>query len=173
MLQQSQGYYWNSMPRSLSSKPHSATSLGLDLIAFRTNETRAQTAGFRGGSADENSNSVSPGEQFRVHVHASQSTSETQLEKVWLESRRGDEWKNDTSQAGQSIRRLRSSDPIFNVHVADNARPTAPFFTRPSHRAAILRHREIRSGASAPSRLTRSTHGPSSLSMDCPFAWDK
>ena len=69
--------------------------LGLDLIAFRTNETRAQTAGFRGGSADETSDSVVPGEEFRVHVHAAQATGSTRLDKVWLESRSGDEWKNE------------------------------------------------------------------------------
>ncbi len=105
--------------------------LGLDLIAFRTNETRAQTAGFRGGAADETPNSVSPGEKFRVHVHTAQSTAATRLEKIWLESHSGDEWKNDTS-AGSVDPATPTSDPIFNVQVAENAAPTAPFFTRPS-----------------------------------------
>ncbi len=105
--------------------------LGLDLIAFRSNETRAQTAGFRGGAADETPNSVSPGEKFRVHVHTAQSNAATRLEKIWLESHSGDEWKNDTS-AGSVDPATPTSDPIFNVQVAENAAPTAPFFTRPS-----------------------------------------
>jgi LmbE family N-acetylglucosaminyl deacetylase len=105
--------------------------LGLDLIAFRTNENRAQTAGFRGGAADETPNSVSPGQEFLVHVHASQATTATRLEKVWLESRSGDAWK--TEQTGTALDPLTpTADPIFNVHASPNAEATAPYFTRPS-----------------------------------------
>ncbi len=49
--------------------------LGLDMIAFRTNSANVQGGGpFRGGSADESSRSVSPGEEFLVRVHAAQAT---------------------------------------------------------------------------------------------------
>jgi LmbE family N-acetylglucosaminyl deacetylase len=108
-----------------------ADALGLDLIAFRTNEAHAQTAGFRGASADEAPTSVSPGQDFRVHVHAAQATKETRLEKVWLQSRTGEEWKS--SLTGSAIDSAAPVvDPVFNVHAADNAASTAPFFTRPN-----------------------------------------
>ncbi len=107
-----------------------ANALGLDLIAFRTNEAHAQTAGFRGAAADEAPTSVSPGEEFRVHVHASQATKSTRLEKVWLQSRAGEEWKNNINVAIDPTAPV--ADPVFTVHAADNAAPTAPSFTRPN-----------------------------------------
>jgi LmbE family N-acetylglucosaminyl deacetylase len=105
--------------------------LGLDLIAFRTNENRAPTAGFRGGSADETPESVAPGEEFRVRVHASQATSSTHLEKVWLESRSGDQWKSEETGGGLDPSAA-TMDPVFTVHASANAEATAPYFTRPS-----------------------------------------
>jgi len=108
-----------------------ATALGLDLIAFRTNEEHAQSSGFRGGGADEAPTSVSPGEAFRVRVHAAQATRDTRLEKVWLTSHSGDDWKS-TMSTGPIDPSAAIADPIFTVHVADNAAPTAPFFTRPN-----------------------------------------
>ncbi len=107
-----------------------ADALGLDLVAFRTNEAHAQAAGFRGAAADESSASVSPGEEFHVHVHASQATNATRLEKIWLQSRTGEEWKS--SMTGASDPAAPVTDPVFTVHAADNAAPTAPFFTRPN-----------------------------------------
>ncbi len=105
--------------------------LGLDLIAFRTNETRAPEGGFRGNSADETPRSVSPGEPFRVRVHAAQATAATRLEKVWLESQTGDPWKNNLS-TGAIEPAASIADPIFQVQAPENAAPTAPYFTRPS-----------------------------------------
>lgn len=105
--------------------------LGLDLIAFRTSEAHAQSGGFRGSTAEESPTSVSPGEEFRVHVHASQATPDTRLDKVWLQSRTDDEWKNSNiSTAIDPAAPV--ADPIFTVHAAGNAAPTAPFFTRPT-----------------------------------------
>ena len=105
--------------------------LGLDLIAFRTNENRAQTAGFRGGTADETPASVAPDEEFRVHVHSAQATSSTRLEKVWIESGSGDAWKAE--QTGDNPDpAAATADPIFTIHVSSNAEATAPYFTRPS-----------------------------------------
>jgi LmbE family N-acetylglucosaminyl deacetylase len=108
-----------------------ATTLGLDMIAFRSNESHAQGSGFRGASADESSTSVSPGQQLYVQVHASQATSETKLEKIWLESPTEGEWKSSIS-SGAINATGPVSDPVFTVHVAENALPTAPFFTRPN-----------------------------------------
>ncbi|MGA9583734.1 MAG: PIG-L family deacetylase [Terracidiphilus sp.] len=107
-----------------------ADALGLDLIAFRTNEAHAQAAGFRGAAADEAATSVSPAEEFRVHVHAAQATKETRLDKVWLQSRTGEEWKSTISGGVDPSAPV--TDPVFTVHAADNAAPTAPFFTRPN-----------------------------------------
>jgi LmbE family N-acetylglucosaminyl deacetylase len=107
-----------------------ADALGLDLVAFRTNEAHAQSAGFRGASADEAPTSVSPGEEFRVHVHAAQATKETRLDKVWLQSRTGQDWK--TTISGASDPAALVTDPVFTVHVSEDAESTAPFFTRPN-----------------------------------------
>ena len=105
--------------------------LGLDLIAFRTNEAHAQTVGFRGGAADETPNSVAPGEEFRVHVHTAQATNKTRLDKVDLESHSGETWKIALS-ADSADPSAPTPDPIFTVTAAQNAQPTAPYFTRPS-----------------------------------------
>jgi LmbE family N-acetylglucosaminyl deacetylase len=104
--------------------------LGLDLMAFRTNETVAQNGGFRGNSADETPRSVSPGEDFRVRIHLAQSTPETRLEKAWLDSGT-DGWKSETA-SGSIEPASGTADPIFRVHVPEDAKPTQPFFTRPS-----------------------------------------
>ncbi|WP_348264739.1 PIG-L family deacetylase [Telmatobacter sp. DSM 110680] len=107
-----------------------ANILGLDLVAFRTNEAHAQSAGFRGAAADEAATSVSPGEEFRVHVHAAQATKETRIEKVWLQSRSGEEWNSTINVAPDPAASV--ADPVFTVHAADNSASTAPSFTRPN-----------------------------------------
>jgi LmbE family N-acetylglucosaminyl deacetylase len=108
-----------------------SNALGLDLIAFRSNEPHAQGGGFRGASADESATSVSPGQQLYVQVHASQASSETKLAKVWLESRNGGEWKSSIT-SGAVDPAAAVSDPVFSVHVAEDAQSTAPYFTRPN-----------------------------------------
>ncbi|MGA8044337.1 MAG: PIG-L family deacetylase [Terracidiphilus sp.] len=108
-----------------------ANLLGLDLMAFRTNETHPDGGGFRGNTADETPRSVAPGEAFRVRVHTMQSTSETRLEKVWLESASGSPWQSKMT-GGAVGTATQVSDPIFTVQTPEDAVPTAPFFTRPS-----------------------------------------
>jgi LmbE family N-acetylglucosaminyl deacetylase len=107
-----------------------ANALGLGIVAFRNSEPHAQGSGFRGASADETSTSVSPGQQIYVQVHASQATAVTRLDKVWLASRTGAEWKNSLS-SGAVNADAPVSDPVFTVKVAEDAQPTAPYFTRP------------------------------------------
>ncbi|MGA3263750.1 MAG: PIG-L family deacetylase [Terracidiphilus sp.] len=103
--------------------------LGLDLVAFTTKADSAQSGGPRGGSADETPRSVTPGQEFRVRAHAAQATSETRLEKIWLESQSGDPWK--TTLATSAIDPAAPiADPIFHVQAAENAGPTQPCFTR-------------------------------------------
>ncbi|MGD0857889.1 MAG: PIG-L family deacetylase [Terracidiphilus sp.] len=105
--------------------------LGLDMVAFRTGLSGVQNGGpFRGGSPDETLRSASPGEEFRVRVHTAQASVETRLNRVWLESRGGDPWKNENI-SGAIDPAAPTADPVFRVHVPDNADPTEPFFTRP------------------------------------------
>ncbi len=105
--------------------------LGLDLVAFTTKSESVQNGGPRGGGPDETPRSVTPGEQFRVRVHAAQSTSESRLNKVWLESSSGDQWKYDQITAAFDPASP-TADPIFKVQAAENADPTQPYFTRPN-----------------------------------------
>jgi len=106
-------------------------ALGLDMAAFTTRPGSAQGGPFRGASADEMPRSVSPGEEIHVRVHTSQAGTNTRVEKVWLESRSGDAWKSEMT-TGAIDPAAAVSDPVFKVHVADDAEPTAPYFTRPS-----------------------------------------
>ncbi len=105
--------------------------LGLDLVAFITKSDTVQSGGPRGGGPDETPRSVTPGEQFRVRIHAAQSTSESRLNKVWFESSSGDPWKCDRITAAFDPASP-ISDPIFKVQAAANALPTQPYFTRPN-----------------------------------------
>jgi LmbE family N-acetylglucosaminyl deacetylase len=106
--------------------------LGLDLVAFTTKAESAQSGGpFRGGSADEMPRSVTPGEEFKVRVHAAQATAETTLNRVCLESASGDPWKTDVVK-GDFGPEASVADSIFRVRAAENAEPTEPYFTRPS-----------------------------------------
>ncbi len=108
-----------------------ADLLGLDMIAFRTNESQASEGGFRGNSADTTPRIISPGELFRVRVHAAQATIATRIESIWLESFTGSPWKSDIL-SGAPTATAATADTIFTVHVPENAEPTAPYFTRPS-----------------------------------------
>jgi LmbE family N-acetylglucosaminyl deacetylase len=104
--------------------------LGLDLLAFKTNQTSPQLTGFRGATADETPRSVSPGEEFKVRVHTAQQGGAT-LDRIWLESATGDPWKSEMF-VGKIEPTALTCDPIFRVSVANDAQPTQPFFTRPS-----------------------------------------
>ncbi len=104
--------------------------LGLDLAAFTTKQETAPSGGPRGSGPDETPRSVTPGEQFRVRIHSAQSTSETRLNKLWLENSSGDPWK--TTLATTIDPTSPTADPIFKVQAAANADPTQPYFTRPN-----------------------------------------
>jgi LmbE family N-acetylglucosaminyl deacetylase len=104
--------------------------LGLDFIAYRTNESSAQSGGFRGGSADENPPSVSAGEQFKVHMHATSAAIDARLMKMWFEGETGEPWVH--GEAISIVEKDQVCDAIFSLKVPENATPTEPFFTRPS-----------------------------------------
>lgn len=105
--------------------------LGIDVVAFRTGQSTAENRGFRGNTADETPRNVAPGEELKVRVHVSQPAAEARLEKVWLASGDGKEWKSDVA-SGEASGTKAEFDPIFRVHVPEDAQPTKPFFTRPS-----------------------------------------
>ena len=110
--------------------------LGLDLVAF-TSEGGGDRGGPGpgGGGADETARSVSPGEEFRVRVHTADATGEAQLARVWLQSQSGSPWKTEdtaSSSSGSVDQKAPVNDRLFRVQVAEDAAPTAPFFTRPS-----------------------------------------
>ena len=114
--------------------------LGLDLVAFTTRNASAEGGGpgGRGGSADEMPRSVTGGEEFSVRVHLAKALDNVGLSRVWLESKDGAPWKiEDASGApgakmdtGSAVAPV--SDRIFHVRVAEDAVPTAPYFTRPT-----------------------------------------
>ena len=108
--------------------------LGLDLVAFTTNNARQQGPGSRGGSADETARSVWPGEDFGLRVHLSNAWAGAHLNRVWLESADGPPWKIEDAGGpidAQSASAL-ATDRSFHVHVPDAAAPTEPYFTRPT-----------------------------------------
>ena len=107
-----------------------AELLGLDFLAYRTNESSAQIGGFRGGSADETPRSVSAGEQFKVHLHTSSVGPEARLVKTWFESQTGEPWMHGDAIATAGKGQV--SDAIFSLKVPETAESTKPFFTRPS-----------------------------------------
>jgi len=107
--------------------------LGLDLIGFVTHP--GGNGGFgRGNTADESSRSVTPGEHFQVRVHTAQALGQTQLKRVWLESRDGARWSGSNSGGAidEAAGKAPTDDRTFNVTVSDDAEPTAPYFTRPT-----------------------------------------
>ncbi len=104
--------------------------LGLDMLAQTS--SGAERAGPGGGSfGDETARSVTPGEEFRVRVHATQALGVAKLSRVWLDTQTGTPWKaQDTG--GALDPQAAVSDRVFQVKVAEDAAPTAPFNTRPS-----------------------------------------
>ena len=119
--------------------------LGLDFIAFRTNPNSRGGGGgggpMGGGTADETAPAVTPGETFSVRAHVAQAVGQTELNRIWFVSTTGTDWKAEpagaaaTAVSEASI--AASLDRTFKVQVADNAQPTAPYFTRPTTEQAI------------------------------------
>ena len=107
-----------------------ADVLGIDLIAVHTRESAVQGGGFRGNSADEASDSVSPGQDFNVRVHIDAGSQEVHASKIWFEDENGHPWPtgNPISTSGTAP----YSDTIYKLKVPEDAQPTKPFFTRPT-----------------------------------------
>jgi LmbE family N-acetylglucosaminyl deacetylase len=104
--------------------------LGIDVIAFRTKDSKVQGGGFRGNSADETPDTVSPGEEFNVRVHTSASSPEVHLKGISFKTDTGSSWQQGDALSTSGTAPY--SDAIFKLKAQENARPTQPFFTRPS-----------------------------------------
>jgi len=104
--------------------------LGVDFIAVRTRESAVQGGGFRGNSADEAPDSVSPGQEFNVRIHIDAGSQEVHASKIWFEDENGHPWPtgNPISTSGTAP----YSDTIYKLKVPEDAQPTKPFFTRPT-----------------------------------------
>ena len=105
--------------------------LGLDLVAFTSGGGDRGGFGPGGGGADESARSVSPGEDFSVRLHTADDTRKAELIRVWLESQSGSSWKADDTGGAIDVA-APVNDRLFRVHAAEDATPTAPFFTRPN-----------------------------------------
>jgi len=104
--------------------------LGLDFIAYRSNDSKAQTSGFRGSSADETARSVSPGETFKVHVHVTSASPDARLMKTWFQSPGGKSWQQGEAISAKADGQV--SDAVFDLKAPEDAESTKPFFTRPN-----------------------------------------
>jgi len=104
--------------------------LGLDMVAFKTGSAGAPGYGGRGGSADETSRSVWPGEDFEVRVHTFSATKGVRVTKTWFEAQTGESWLHGepTGKLGDG----EITNLIYHLHVPGDAPPTEPFFTRPT-----------------------------------------
>ena len=103
--------------------------LGLDLIAFTTRNGDGQPGGGnRGGTADETPRSVTPGQTFRVRAHLANALGAAKLERAWLVSHSGSEWKAEGGVKEAPAASV--GDAVFQVQAAEDAQPTAPYFTR-------------------------------------------
>jgi len=107
--------------------------LGLDMVAFATGSANGGGYGGRGSSADEAARSVWPEEDFSVRVHLFSANEGVHPGRVWIINTDGSPWKIEdgnasTNAAGDSP----VGDRSFRLHVPEDAKPTEPFFTRPT-----------------------------------------
>jgi LmbE family N-acetylglucosaminyl deacetylase len=99
--------------------------LGLDFVAFASGADGGQGGGGRGASADESARNVYPGEDFSVRVHTFSATGGASLSRTWVENSTGESWGKVESSGSQP-------NALLHLHVPADAKPTAPYFTRPT-----------------------------------------
>src|SRR6185437_14582443 len=103
--------------------------LGLGLTVVRTGRIAGERRPSPGQSAEETSDSVTPGETFYVRMHTFHAAPGVQLAKAWFVSETGSQWQN--GQAMSTEHTATTEDAVFKVQVPDNAETTKPYFTRP------------------------------------------
>jgi LmbE family N-acetylglucosaminyl deacetylase len=108
-----------------------ADLLGLNMIAFTTRSGAGQSGGSgRGGTADETSRSVSPGEDFAVRVHTHSAADDVHVLKTWFQTENSQPWTRGEPSSAQDAGN--TTDAVFPLRVPDDAEPTEPYFTRPT-----------------------------------------
>jgi hypothetical protein len=116
-----------------------AQALGIDITALVTPGGGARGielyAGPRGGlssTPQETQAQVTPGSDFHVRVHI-RAPKAVALSKVALETPAKEHWTVEREGApGLDDPHSTSGDALFHVTVAQDAAPTAPYFSRPS-----------------------------------------
>ncbi len=103
--------------------------LGLGLTVVRTGRIAGERSPSLGRSAEETSDSVTPGETFYVRMHTFHAAPEVRLAKAWFVSETGSQWQN--GQAISTEHTAMTEDAVFTVQVPDNAETTKPYFTQP------------------------------------------
>jgi LmbE family N-acetylglucosaminyl deacetylase len=103
-----------------------ALSLGLDLQVYTTRESGAAAGPF-GGGMEETSRSVTPGDGLQVRIHTGNATGKAKLERVWIASNDGKPWATE-----RGSRTAPGSDVTIDARVPEDAKPTEPYFTRPT-----------------------------------------
>ncbi len=104
--------------------------LGLDLVAFVAGDGGHGGGPGRGTTADESARSVYPGEDFGVRVHTFSATGSAHLLRTWFEAATGTSWTKNAPTPVQGSDA--ATDTLFQLHVPNDAQPTAPYFTRPT-----------------------------------------
>jgi len=104
--------------------------LGLDMVAFVSNDGGQGGGPGRSASADESARSVYPGEEFNVRMHTFSAASGARLSKTWLETGTGASWVKGQPPGAQ--KGSESANQLFRLHVPADAQPTEPYFTRPN-----------------------------------------
>jgi LmbE family N-acetylglucosaminyl deacetylase len=110
-----------------------AESLGLSVLAAVAPEKEPSGPFAHFFGIPESFQVAIPGQEFWVKVHANSPTNvPVQLESAALEAPQGEQWTVEpASQHGETLKGNQSSDVRFTIHVAQNAAPTRPYFTRP------------------------------------------
>ncbi|MGH9589884.1 MAG: NEW3 domain-containing protein, partial [Terracidiphilus sp.] len=103
--------------------------LGLRLTVVRSRRAAGGRSPFPGRSAEETSDSVTPGETFYVRMHTFHAAPGVRLAKAWFVSETGSQWQN--GQAVSTEQTATTQDAVFQVQVPGDAQLTKPYFTRP------------------------------------------
>ena len=102
-------------------------ALGLDLQAFVASDGGQRRQGPFGGGVDETARNVVPGQAIQVKVHTGNATGEAKLTKIWLAGSDG----KPESWSAAAVEKP-GSDVVLKATVPADAKPTEPYFSRPS-----------------------------------------
>ena len=124
--------------------------LGLGLTVVRIRQAAQERSPFPGRSAQETSDSVTPGETFYVRMHTFHAAPGVRLAKAWFVSQTGSQWQNGEAMSTEQT--ATTENAVFKIQVPGDAQPTEPYFTRPNIEQAYydISHPEWREDSFAP-----------------------